>query len=97
MSQDSTSAGLEYQLGNLGVVTAHYIHNNLRTTIEDIGFLDSTGNEGYIYSNPGLGQSKYQFPTGTTPAGQLTPLPKPRPASPARAASIAALSASRLV
>ena len=76
MSQDSTSAGLEYQLGKSSVLTAHYIHNNLRTTIEDIGFLDPTGNEGYIYANPGEGLTKYEFPTGKTPPGQLTPKPK---------------------
>ena len=75
MSQDSTSAGLEYQLGKSSVLTAHYIHNNLRTTIEDIGFLDPTGNEGYLYSNPGEGLTKFEFPTGKTPPGQLTPKP----------------------
>jgi hypothetical protein len=74
MSQDSVSAGLEYQFGASRVLTVHYIHNNLRDTIEDIGFLDSTGNEGYLIGNPGRGQTQYQFPSGKTPAGQPTPL-----------------------
>jgi hypothetical protein len=76
MSQDSTSAGLEYQLGGSSVLSVHYIHNNLRDTIEDIGFLDATGNEGYLIGNPGSGVTKFQFPTGKTPPGQPTPLVK---------------------
>jgi hypothetical protein len=78
MSQDSVSAGLEYQFGASRVLTVHYIHNNLRDTIEDIGFLDATGNEGYLIANPGKGQTKYQFSTGKTPPGQPTPLVKRR-------------------
>ena len=76
MSQDSTNAGLEYQLGKGSVLSVYYVHNNLRTTIEDIGFLDPTGNEGYLIGNPGVGLTKYQFPSGATPKGQLTPTPK---------------------
>jgi|KBSSwiStaDraftv2_1062776.scaffolds.fasta_scaffold08123_4 hypothetical protein len=76
MSQDSISSGLEYQLDRSSVLTVHYIHNNLRDTIEDIGFLDKTGNEGYLIGNPGKGQTKFQFPTGKTPPGQVTPLVK---------------------
>jgi hypothetical protein len=76
MSQDSISSGLEYQLDRSSVLTVHYIHNNLRDTIEDIGFLDPTGNEGYLIANPGKGQTKFQFPTGKTPSGQPTPLVK---------------------
>ena len=75
MSQDSTSGGVEFQSGRNAVVTVHYIHNNLRETIEDIGFLDSTGNEGYIIGNPGLRLASFQFPTGATPNGQ--PIPRP--------------------
>ena len=74
MSQDSTSAGLEYQVGRESVLTAHYIHNNLRDTIEDIGFLNPAGDEGYLIGNPGRGQTSIQFPTGRTPLGQPTPL-----------------------
>ena len=66
MSQDSTNAGLEYQLGKGSVLSVYYVHNNLRTTIEDIGFLDATGNEGYLIGNPGVGLTKYQFTTGAS-------------------------------
>jgi len=56
------------------VLTAHCIHNNLRDTIEDIGFLNPAGDEGYLIGNPGRGQTSIQFPTGRTPLGQPTPL-----------------------
>jgi len=76
MSQDSTSAGVEYQLGNNSVMTVHYVHNNLRETIEDIGFLTPQGDEGYVIGNPGTGLGEFQFPTGKTPGGQPIPRPK---------------------
>jgi hypothetical protein len=54
MSQDSYSAGLEYQIGRQTVVGVNYIHNNLNRTIEDVGrILD--GSEVYTYGNPGEG------------------------------------------
>jgi hypothetical protein len=74
MSQDSTSAGVEYQLNNDSVLTIHYVHNNLRETIEDIGFLTPEGDEGYVIGNPGSGLGAFQFPSGLTPPGQ--PIPK---------------------
>jgi hypothetical protein len=74
MSQDSTSAGIEYQLNRTTVFTAHYIHNHLRDTIEDIGYLTPQNNEGYAIGNPGKSVSTFQFPTGLTPGGQRTPL-----------------------
>jgi hypothetical protein len=76
MRQDSTSVGLEFQLNARSVVTVHYVHNELGETIEDVGFLDETGNEGYLISNPGKRLTAIQFPTGATPPGQLTPRPK---------------------
>ena len=76
MRQSSTSAGIEYQLGSNSVVTMHYIHNDLLETIEDIGFLNAEGDEGYLISNPGLRQASIQFPTGATPLGQAVPRPK---------------------
>ena len=69
MKQSSTSAGLEYQFRSNDVFTVHYIHNDLFETIEDIGFLTSTGDEGYIIGNPGLGQTSVQFSSGATPPG----------------------------
>jgi hypothetical protein len=76
MRQSSASGGFEYQLGHNGVLTAHYIHNDLLETIEDIGFLNAEGSEGYVIGNPGKGLSAIQFPTGETPAGFATPRPK---------------------
>ena len=76
MSQDSTSAGLEFQVASNSMFSVHYIHNDLRQTIEDIGFLNAQGDEGYLIGNPGLGLAKTQFPTGRTPLGQQTPTPK---------------------
>ena len=61
MRQSSTSGGFEYQLGRNGVLTAHYIHNDLLETIEDIGFLTETGDEGYVIGNPGRGLSALQY------------------------------------
>ncbi|MGE3841816.1 MAG: TonB-dependent receptor [Vicinamibacterales bacterium] len=76
MKQASTSAGFEYQLGGNSTVTARYIHNDLLQTIEDIGFLNATGDEGYLIGNPGERDTAIQFPTGATPLGQPTPTPK---------------------
>jgi hypothetical protein len=76
MRQSSASGGFEYQLGRNGVVTAHYIHNDLLETIEDIGFLTPAGDEGYVIGNPGRGLSTLQFPSGGTEPGFATPRPK---------------------
>jgi hypothetical protein len=76
MRQSSFSAGSEYQLANNSVVTVHYIHNDLLETIEDVGFLNAEGDEGYLISNPGKRQASIQFPTGATPLGQPVPRPK---------------------
>ena len=73
MSQDSLSLGFEHQLNRDSVFTLHYIHNELRDTIEDIGFLNAQGDEGYLIGNPGRGSTSVQFPTGATPPGQPTP------------------------
>jgi outer membrane receptor protein involved in Fe transport len=76
MSQDSYSVGAEYQLGGNMVFNAHYVHNELVRTIEDIGTLDDAGNEVYIQGNPGEGVTKFQLPTGLTPVGQPNPKAK---------------------
>ena len=75
MSQDSSNAGMDIQVNPRSVLTVHYVHNNLRRTIEDIGFLDPSNNEGYLIGNPGEGQGTVQFPYTATPLGQ--PIPKP--------------------
>ncbi len=76
MSQDSTSAGAEFQLDANSMVSVHFIHNDLRQTIEDIGFLNAQGDEGYLIGNPGRGIATIQAPTGRTPLGQPMPTPK---------------------
>jgi hypothetical protein len=74
MSQDSYSAGLEYQLGRQTTVGLNYVHNNLNTTIEDVGQLVD-GSEVYTYGNPGEGILTNAFiSTATTPFN--VPLPK---------------------
>ena len=55
MKQSSFSAGTRVPVGRNSVFTVHYIHNDLLETIEDIGFLDAEGDEGYIIGNPGRG------------------------------------------
>jgi hypothetical protein len=76
MKQSSFSGGVEYQLGRNSVLTVSFIHNDLLETIEDIGFLNAQGDEGYIIGNPGKRVAATQFPTGLTPAGFATPRPK---------------------
>jgi hypothetical protein len=76
MKQASTSLGVDYQLGDRSVLSVHYVHNNLLETIEDIGYLNSVGDEGYVIGNPGKRVTGVQFPTGATPLGHATPRPK---------------------
>jgi len=66
MSQDQTNFGIEHQLTPTMVIGAHYVHNDLRQTIEDLGALVD-GNEVYIIGNPGYGIA------ATTPVTGLTP------------------------
>ena len=73
MSTDMTNVGVEYQLNALTVVSAHYVHNNLRRTIEDLGALVD-GNEVYYYANPGEGAA-----TSTPTSGATKPFPTPKP------------------
>jgi outer membrane receptor protein involved in Fe transport len=76
MKQSSTSFGADFQVGNHSVVTVHYVHNDLLETIEDVGFLNAVGDEGYLIGNPGKRSTAIQFPTGATPVGFATPRPK---------------------
>lgn len=76
MKQSSVSGGMEYQIGRSSVVTARYVHNDLLETIEDIGYLNAEGDEGYIIGNPGRGVTAIQYPYSATPLGQPTPRPK---------------------
>jgi hypothetical protein len=76
MSQDSFSAGSEYQLGRNSVLGVHFVHNDLVRTIEDIGAVDAAGNEIYVIGNPGEGLATIQAPSGATPLGKAVPKPK---------------------
>ncbi len=69
--QDSTSAGLEYQVGANSVVTVHYVHNDLKRVIEDVGSLVN-GNTMLYITNPGAGSAPKMATTGLT-----TPFPTP--------------------
>ncbi len=66
MSQDQTNIGIEHQLTPTTVIGAHYVHNNLRQTIEDLGALVN-GDEVYIIGNPGYGIAALTPTTGLTP------------------------------
>ena len=54
MSQDSYSAGFDFEVNPRTVATFHFVHNNLNRTIEDLGALVG-GNEVYLLGNPGEG------------------------------------------
>ena len=56
MSQDSFSAGFDFEVNPRTVATVHFVHNNLIRTIEDLGGLVN-GNEVYVIGNPGEGIS----------------------------------------
>ena len=63
--QDSVSVGLERQFGSRAVVTAHYVHNDLKQVLEDIGSLLNGSRVLYI-SNPGRGIASTMATTGKT-------------------------------
>jgi hypothetical protein len=74
MYQDSTNAGIEFQLTPTTALGVNYVHNKLNRAIEDVGSLDSTGNEVYFAANPGEGVATTMFVTGLT-----APFNTPRP------------------
>jgi carboxypeptidase family protein/TonB-dependent receptor-like protein len=74
MSQDSYSAGFEYQLQPTTVLAVNYIHNDLIRTIEDIGRLVD-GSEVYTYGNPGEGIVENALLSTATPPFNI-PRPK---------------------
>ena len=62
MSQDSYSAGFDFEVNPRTVATVHYVHNNLVRTIEDLGGLVD-GNEVYVIGNPGEGMAAFTPPS----------------------------------
>jgi hypothetical protein len=73
MSDILMNAGVEYQVRPSVVAAVRYTGNHLRRAIEDIGTLDATGSEAYVYGNPGEGIVKTSLPYG----GIQVPYPKP--------------------
>jgi hypothetical protein len=72
--QDSTSAGVEWQLGAATVLTVHYVHNDLKQVIDDVGTVVD-GNAVLHVANPGRGGASTMATTGPT-APFSTPGPK---------------------
>ncbi|MQA31017.1 MAG: TonB-dependent receptor plug domain-containing protein [Luteitalea sp.] len=73
MYQDSVNAGVEYQLNPTSVLGVHYIHNDLKQTIEDLGAIVN-GNEEYVIGNPGSGLGAI-----TPVSGRTLPFATPKP------------------
>lgn len=78
MSQDSASAGFDFEVSPRTVATIHYVHNSLNRTIEDLGALVN-GNEAYVIGNPGEGVSAI-MPASAAPltGGGSFAMPKPK-------------------
>jgi hypothetical protein len=76
MSQDSYSAGFDFEINPRTVATVHYVHNNLIRTIEDLGALVN-GNEVYLIANPGEGGAAIT-PTSFAPLTPAFDTPKPK-------------------
>jgi hypothetical protein len=66
MSVDNMTAGGEYEIRPGTVFSARWTRSKLNRTIEDIGILDSTGSEAYLYGNPGESMFKYGLVSGAT-------------------------------
>ena len=75
MFQDSTNAGLEYQLTPTTVFTANFVHNSLTRTIEDFSALVD-GDNVYSIGNPGEGIAT-TYPA-SYPATADFAMPKPK-------------------
>jgi hypothetical protein len=72
--QDSTSAGVECRLGAASVLSVHYVHNDLKQVIDDVGTV--VGGNALLYvADPGRGGAARMATTGKT-APFATPKPK---------------------
>jgi hypothetical protein len=74
MFVDKISMGVDYQLTPTMVLSAHYVHDKLTRTIEDIGRLVE-GSEVYTLGNPGEGR----FAVQTNHYGATPDFPMPKP------------------
>lgn len=68
--QTEFTVGTEYGLTSDLVLSGRYTRKNLDRTIEDVGFIDATGNELFFIANPGLGAVSQSFAPGL-PASPL--------------------------
>jgi hypothetical protein len=68
--QTEFTVGSEYGLSNTLVFSGRYTRKNLDRTIEDVGFIDATGNENFFIANPGMGLVSQPFAPGL-PASPL--------------------------
>ncbi|MBI2818606.1 MAG: TonB-dependent receptor [Acidobacteria bacterium] len=75
MSTDIFNAGVDYQLGSNIVVSARYVHNRLRRTMEDGLARNPDGKLIYSIGNPGEGRSRFTYPFTATE--RAIPTPKP--------------------
>jgi hypothetical protein len=75
MYQDDTNVGFDYQFDPKTVFGAHYVHNDLKRTIEDFSALVN-GDNIYRIGNPGEGTSTV-YPA-SYPATANFPMPKPQ-------------------
>lgn len=75
MYQDATNLGLDFQLNATTMLGVNYVHNSLGRTIEDVGSLDSGGNEIYYAANPGEGIAAIR----TLRTGLTGPYATPKP------------------
>jgi outer membrane receptor protein involved in Fe transport len=76
MSQDSLTAGFDYQIQPTTVLGIHYVHNSLNRTIEDMGSLVN-GDSIYVIGNPGEGQNTItppSYPAYTAPFATPKPI-----------------------
>ncbi len=68
--QTEFTVGTEIGLTNDLVFSGRYTRKNLDRTIEDVGFIDATGNENFYIANPGMGLVSQPFAPGL-PASPL--------------------------
>jgi len=72
MRTQEATAGIEHQLSNRISGSVRYVHKQLDRAVEDTGFLQPDGSEGYVIANPGEGLTQLAF---TNPS---IALPKPK-------------------
>ena len=70
MRQQEATAGIERQIGQRLSASVRYVHKQLDRAVDDTGFLQPDGSEGYVIANPGEGLTELAF---TNP---VTALPK---------------------